>query len=298
MYQKNAPIGALAIQFGYATSDQVLAALEEQQALRAKGSKCPPLGHILVQRGAITGQQLADLLSRSENQGLPVAPEAYQLANRIRAHFDDQIHKMLLLTSVDHGDGAAETAAQISFALSLLENGRVLLLDANFRDTQLARFMGADDENALREPGLAELMQQKIAPEKAIRRTTIPTLSYLPTGNRAVDFVSLLISRECLQLMDVLRQRFDYVIVNTTPMLHYPDAGILAPASDGIVASIAKGKRRSGELTRLKTMIDGLKTPLLGVVLFEPSSGGKSTRGPVTVDERVAEAQQFNHAQS
>ena len=97
--------------------------------------------------------------------------------------------------------------------------------------------------------------------------TTTPNLFLLPTGNAVVDFVSLLLSDECTHVMTSLKERFQFVIVNSPPITRYPESAVIASRSDGAVIALTVGKRTRSEVSEIKRALNGLKVPILGAVL-------------------------------
>ena len=67
--------------------------------------------------------------------------------------------------------------------------------------------------------------------------------------------------------MDSLRERFALILIDSAPMLLYPDSTLLAPRTDGVVLVLSAGSRRKAEVLEMKRSLEGLKVPIIGTVL-------------------------------
>ncbi len=196
MEKKNIPFGAMAIALGYATNDQILEALEAQQKLLAQGKKSMPLGAMLVKMRVISSDQLMEILNESKKHSLPINHDSYQLASRLRTQLEHESSKMMLFTGIETQDAHSNVLAQIGIALAVMEPGRILLVDANYRSSSLSGILGFKKDSDAVKCGLTEYINGDATAEEAVKKTQIPNLFHLPTGNRAVDSTGLSFSPE------------------------------------------------------------------------------------------------------
>ena len=136
------PFGAMAVRLGYATPEQVLQALEEQRMRKSRGKKHVLLGLLMIKLGIITAGQMRQVMKNFNEMEALSSDDAIHLAVRIRSAFTES-HKIILFTSAVEQEGVSRLTSQISNALALMEQGDVLLIDANFRSPTLhARIRG------------------------------------------------------------------------------------------------------------------------------------------------------------
>ena len=192
-----------------------------------------------------------------------VSDAAIRLAAKLRASFSPG-HKVIVFTSAVSGEGVTETAGQVAHALTQMEQGPILLLDANLR------FPSLHSKFKIHQiPGLSDLISKQAKLEETVFPTDVAGLSLLPAGVAAEDSLALLSSAEWPSLLQVLRERFQFVIVDSASVLQFADIALIAPRADGVVIVMAAGERSRQELLQTKRMLDGLKANLLGVVLSE-----------------------------
>ena len=76
-------------------------------------------------------------------------------------------------------------------------------------------------------------------------------------------------------MLNDLRAKFDYVIVDSTPLLAVTDAAILSAAADGVLIMARYGQTRREQLTHAVSSLQNVGAPLLGAVLaMVPTRGG------------------------
>jgi len=270
------PIGATTVRLGFATADQVQKALEEQRARIARGDKNVLIGVLMEQMGIITTGQLLKVLNHYHQTGrVPISEDAVRLAARLRANTTDE-QRVITFTGAEVDDGAPTVAAQVAEALALMGQGEVLLVDANLRAPVLHGLFSLNQQ-----PGLTDLLSGGTDIDDAVVATGVPSLSLLPAGNIVVDFMSLLLSDECVQALGALAGRFRYVIVAAAPVLKYPEGTLMAAQSQGAVMVLRAGERRTGQAVEIQRILDGVRVSVLGAVLTAPgveqSKGGGLT---------------------
>jgi len=170
-------------------------------------------------------------------------------------------HKLVQVTSPDPGDGKSTLAANL--AISIAYSGkRVLLIDADFRRPRVHRLFGLSDE-----VGITSVINGTHELPDATQSTDIENLSVLVCGPRPSNPSELLTSPRFKELLDLLREKYDFVIVDTPPMLAVTDPSVVAARVDGVfVAMRLKAKSRVKATQALK-MLSSLDANVLGVVV-------------------------------
>lgn len=172
-----------------------------------------------------------------------------------------QRHKVIQVTSPNMGDG--KTTLITNLAVSIAQSGRrVLLVDADLRRPRVHRAFGLSSKIGLSEviAGTAEL-------DEAIQITVAPNLSVLPCGRRPQNPAELLTSSRFEDLIDDLRDAFDYVLVDTPPLLAVSDPCIVAPRVDGLILTVRLSKNGRPAAERAADLVASLKVNCIGVVV-------------------------------
>jgi Mrp family chromosome partitioning ATPase len=84
-------------------------------------------------------------------------------------------------------------------------------------------------------PGLSEVLGQGLPWETAVRATTFPNLSFLPQGAFAPNASELFISDATKKFLQDALAKYDYVILDTVPVMAADDVTSLAPHVDGVI---------------------------------------------------------------
>jgi capsular exopolysaccharide synthesis family protein len=167
--------------------------------------------------------------------------------------------KVVMICSAVAGEGKTLTAANLALTLSGSYRKRVLLIDADLRRPSIHTVFRVDTSFGLGdglEPG---------SEAKLVVRQVSPNLAVLPAGRPTTDPMAGLISDRMRRLILEARETFDWVLIDTPPLVLLPDANLLASMVDGAVLVI-KAASTSHELT--KRAVDAVgRNRIIGVVL-------------------------------
>jgi succinoglycan biosynthesis transport protein ExoP len=182
-----------------------------------------------------------------------------------------QRHNVIQVTSPNMGDG--KTTLITNLAVSIAQSGRkVLIVDADLRRPRVHRSFGLTGK-----VGLAEVIAGTAELDEAIQITVVPNLSVLPCGRRPQNPAELLTTPRFEDVIDDLRSAFDYVLVDTPPLLAVSDPCIVAPRVDGLLLTIRLSKNGRPAAERARDLLAGLKTNIIGVVVNGVGKHGSMT---------------------
>jgi capsular exopolysaccharide synthesis family protein len=152
------------------------------------------------------------------------------LRTSLIARYGGEGTKILVVTSAQPLEGKTTTAANIAMALAY-GGSRVLLMDADMRRPGLHRPLRLTNER-----GLSQVLTGQARVRDVIQRTVDPNLLAITAGNTPPNPSELLASERMRTLLSNLTHGpFDWIIVDTPPVLAVTDAVILAPAVTGVV---------------------------------------------------------------
>jgi capsular exopolysaccharide synthesis family protein len=143
--------------------------------------------------------------------------------------------RSLLCTSALMGEGKTVTASNLALTLSESYGRRVLLIDADLRRPQVHVMFGISNET-----GLVDVLDAPTDTKLAIHQVTA-RLSVLTAGISATDPMSGLTSARLRQVISEATQRFDWVIVDTPPVMILPDARVLVSTVDAVLLVVRAG---------------------------------------------------------
>ncbi|QBE49126.1 polysaccharide biosynthesis tyrosine autokinase [Leucobacter triazinivorans] len=186
----------------------------------------------------------------------------------------------IMITSTSESEGKSTFSA--NFALTLAEvRSRVLLIDADFRKPRITDLFGV--EGAV---GLTSVLLGDATFEQARIRRRGTTLDILTAGTIPPNPSEMLTSDAMRQLIDEVAPQYDYVIVDSPPILSVADAGLTSPLVDGAVLVVDAGRTRRSQLAQAVTSFETAGGRLIGVVLNK-ARRRRSTDGYYTENGRT-----------
>ena len=183
----------------------------------------------------------------------------------------------LLITSAADREG--KTAVSTNLAFSLAQIGKkTLLIGADFRRPQIYKIFGID-----REPGLADVLLGNCEWIEAIRDATdimlgdlnikrlisspgLDNLHIMTCGMQIKESVEALQSNRMDELMEELKKHYDYIIIDSTPIIPVGDALVLGTKVDQTILVYRVGRVSQALLKRAKLQLDMMKINILGVI--------------------------------
>ncbi|MCL4190402.1 MAG: CpsD/CapB family tyrosine-protein kinase, partial [Thermoguttaceae bacterium] len=176
-------------------------------------------------------------------------------------------YRTVQVTSAHPGEGKTTLAANL--AISVAQSGkRVLLVDADFRRPKVSKIFGLDDS-----AGLATVLSGQSELCDSVRETPIVGLWALPCGPLPANPAELLSSAEFAELLDVLREQYDFVIIDTPPLLPVSDPAIVASHADTVILVMRLTKGARDAAIQATEILAGLDAEMLGVVVNGVGSG-------------------------
>ena len=138
--------------------------------------------------------------------------------------------KALAFTSPQSGEGKTTTAVNAALALGKGGRNKVVLVDADLRRPGVASMLGLRATK-----GLADVVEGRASIDDCLWRFGADELYVLPAGNVPDDLSSVLYSPRMGDLMAALKQRFDFVVIDTPPALAVADVPTLCRDLDGAI---------------------------------------------------------------
>jgi capsular exopolysaccharide synthesis family protein len=170
--------------------------------------------------------------------------------------------QVILISSAKPSEGKTSitTLEAIVFALN---GARVLLLDSDLRRPSVhLRFRISN------KVGLTSVLTGKVSLQDAITSVpSVPTLHILPAGPIAPMPAELLGSLQMQRLIEGLRADYDFILIDTPPVLTVTDAAVLVSISDGVVLVLRYGQASRNVVARASEILLRSGAHLLGVVL-------------------------------
>lgn len=180
--------------------------------------------------------------------------------------------KTIMLTSATPNEGKSTTVSNLAVVMAQAGHS-VVLCDCDFRNPTQHKMFG------LHNKGLSNCVATGSNVMDIIQQTSIPNLYVLTSGPVAPNPSELLASQNMVDILEELKQHFDYVLVDTPPIMPVTDAAVVSAKVDGTILVIASGAVSPSIAVEAKTRLEQGGAHLLGVVLNKVDVGANSHYG-------------------
>lgn len=154
----------------------------------------------------------------------------------------DAKNNIVLITGPTPGLG--KSFVSVNFAAVLAAAGKkVLLVDADLRKGYLHQYFGFDREN-----GLSDLVAGSCSLEHAVHKEVVKNVDFISTGNMPPNPSELLLHENIGRLLQSLSDSYDYVLIDTPPVLAVSDTLILAPYVGSVFMITRAGQSTIGDI--------------------------------------------------
>ncbi len=165
-----------------------------------------------------------------------VAEQYRVAATRLVLMNDDRPNTVVLATSAMKGEGKTSSVVNLGYTLARDLEKQVLLIGCDFKAPRLHEGVGMPSA-----PGLADYFHGNIGLESCIHRMDEVPLWVLPAGDVEEHAVSLSRLPQLASLIESLRSRFDYILLDGPPILPLADMNVLAGLADVLVLVVRAG---------------------------------------------------------
>jgi capsular exopolysaccharide synthesis family protein len=191
------------------------------------------------------------------------AAEQYRALRTRLAHTDGAAAlRTVLVTSPQKGEGKSVTSANLALTMAQELQRRVVIVEADLRKPSLGHLF-----NLPAGPGLAEYLVGAVELRDVMKFLPDHHLTVIPAGTPPANPSELLGSTAMRRMLDLLRTRFDRVILDTPPVLPLADVAVLAPMVDGALLVVRAGYTPKPAIENALRAFDSSR--LLGIVLNE-----------------------------
>lgn len=191
------------------------------------------------------------------------------LAVRLRQLNQARPLKKVLITSTMPEEGKSLISANLAVAFAYRHVQKILLLEGDLRRPVLAQQFGLEPL-----PGICEWLRGDGSVTTNVYYVQNAGFWFLPAGNAPDNPLELMQSERLPHIIDELVLRFDWIVIDSPPVLPLGDTSVWARSSDGVLLVVREGK---SENSQLKAGMQALRPKnLLGIVLNSSSGADRS----------------------
>ncbi|MFH5804034.1 polysaccharide biosynthesis tyrosine autokinase [Alienimonas sp. DA493] len=186
--------------------------------------------------------------------------------------------KVVQVTSPDRGDGKSTLTANVAVTLGRVGK-KTVLVDVDLRRPRVRRMFGLPQVSA-EDPGVgtAEVIADPDKLDEALVESGQPGLWLLPCAARPDHPAELLSSEAYETFLEVLRQKFDFVLLDSPPVLAVSDPAATARLADGVMVVTRLHPRTRRRLGECLDTLDQAGANVLGLVVNAVPTSGEYTR--------------------
>jgi capsular exopolysaccharide synthesis family protein len=171
--------------------------------------------------------------------------------------------RVVSVTSSIAGEGKTITSLNLVIALAnAVHNPRIVLIDGDMRKGQLVKYLGVPEKK-----GLSDYLTGKASLEEIMFSLDIQNLSFIGAGAAPLNPAELLASDRMRDLIRILRAQYDYVFIDTPPVIPVTDSVIIGSHVDGVIMVVKSGRTQRGVITRSTELLTQANANIVGHVL-------------------------------
>jgi capsular exopolysaccharide synthesis family protein len=205
---------------------------------------------------------------------------------RANLQFTARTKPCKVVTIISSVFAEGKTTILCNLGVSLAQAGwRVLLVDADLRVPQVARVLGLDPDI-----GLTSVLLGKCEFERAVQRWDDVDLDVLASGPLPPNAAELLASDQANVLLGRLRTMYDFILIDSPPLLYFADAASVVTYSDGALLVVRYGKTTVAQAQAALSATAAVSGRVLGTVLSMVPNTGATKRVERYYKRRAVEA--------
>lgn len=190
-------------------------------------------------------------------QSLPLSESFKSL--RTNLLYSDGV-QVITVTSALANEGKTMTSYNLAKSFALMSK-RVLLMDCDLRKGSLRKYFKIKEHV----DGLSEALTNQA--EDIVYQTSSMDLDIIFSGKKPPNPTEILSNEKFEQLLAHYKTQYDYIILDTAPMVISMDATITGRLSDGVVLVVRNDYVRKKDIKKVKSQLDRNGSRILGVVL-------------------------------
>lgn len=169
--------------------------------------------------------------------------------------------KTVVISSPLPSEGKSTSSVNIAISLAQTDM-KVLLIDTDLRKPKIHRFLNINNV-----PGLTNYLGGMNALSDIIHQTKYPNLHVICSGTTVPNPSEMLASEQMQEFIEKLKEQYDYIVIDSTPLNIVSDALPLIKNSDGLILMIRENSSTYTELDKALNALELIDAKVLGIVL-------------------------------
>lgn len=200
----------------------------------------------------------------TKEQPLSYTTESFQkvLINLDYVNIDGN-YKVIQFTSTLASEGKTTFISNIAYLLGQ-RGKKVCLVDLDLRKPKVNRIFDVPNQD-----GLTDYLSGKIPYEKLIQSSKKLGIDYIVSGEKTTAIINVLEANKLKELIQKLKENYDYVLLDTPPVIAVSDALYIAKNSDGVIFVVAQNIARKALVKEAITTLKRNNVDIIGTILTQ-----------------------------
>jgi capsular exopolysaccharide synthesis family protein len=177
-------------------------------------------------------------------------------------------NRIVMFTSAQSGEG--KTTASLNFAASIAQDTskRVIIVDADMREPMVHSLLGMRNQR-----GFGDLLTSDAPIESVTVNTPVPGLQAILCGEMPPNPAELIASERTHQVFAELKSKYDYIVVDTPPVLPVVDTIHMGAFADGVLLIVEAARTSRRKIQRAVQLLNNAHASVMGFLLNKSPAG-------------------------
>jgi protein-tyrosine kinase len=210
-------------------------------------------------------ENLDDRLVSLTEPSSQLAEEYRAIRTSTLARWDHKRNLIHTITSATPQEGKTITSLNLGLSFAELRNRKTIVIEADLRLPTFNKLLHLGES-----PGMVGYLRGEAELDEVIQKLEGNALHVITSGSRASnDAVQLLSNQRMARLLDVLREKYDHVIIDTPPVIELADAGIVGGLSDEVMLIARISRTPQPLIQQALRALNSYNAPVAGVVVTD-----------------------------
>ncbi|SIO55420.1 capsular exopolysaccharide family [Singulisphaera sp. GP187] len=169
--------------------------------------------------------------------------------------------QLILVTSAHSGDGKTTTASNLAISFAMAGR-KVLLVDGDLRKPAQHKIFRLKGDQ-----GLSHILRRLLPLSRVVQQTQIENLDFIASGSDVDNPAELLASSALTDFVAEIRNLYDMVVFDSSPLLAVTDPSILSAVVDGVVLVVRPEATKRHDAERTVELLKTMESPVLGFIV-------------------------------
>ena len=199
-------------------------------------------------------------LTAKEDSKSPITEAYRMLRTNIQFSNEGKGLKTIAFTSAGPNEGKSTVVANLAVVMAQAGH-KVVLIDCDLRNPSLHNVFNLSNK------GLSNCVMAGENVFDVVQSTEVQDLDVLTSGPIACYPSELLGSKQMQKVLDELATKYDYILIDTPPVVAFTDAAVVAAKADGVILLMEWGKVKPALAKEAKQILEHTKSNIIGVIL-------------------------------